>query len=113
MKKIKSLFKSKDPELEGDLKKLEVHLRSALQPVSIRPEFVKDLQARLFSGAIPTIQQRLPSTFSQALLIAGGIFGGLMVIIAGIRGMISLIFVLVQLVQRLKLNTQRRQPTPA
>ncbi len=106
-------FKKKGPHLEDELKKLESHLRNALQPVSIRPEFLNNLQARLLSGDIPTVQRQIPRRLSQVLLLAGGILGSVMVLIAGIRGLVSLVFVLVQLIQRLSKNTQRRQPTPA
>ena len=110
---LKNFFHRKEPDVEQDLVKLEVHLREALQPVALRPEFVQNLQARLLAGDIPPLQRRVPGRLSQILLLIGGILGSLMVIIAGIRGLVSLIFVLAQLIRRWKVGTQRRQPTPA
>lgn len=113
MRFVNRFFKRKDPDVEADLIKLEKHLHAALQPVSLHPEFLQNLQARLLSGDLPPVQRRIPNRLSQILLLAGGILGSLMMIIAGIRGLVSLIFVLVQLIRRLKVNTQRHQPTPA
>ena len=107
------LFRRKDPNIEEDLKKLEVHLRAALQPVTIRPQFIENLKARLKSGDFPTVLRHIPQRLSQVLLLAGGILGSLMVIIAGIRGLVSLVFVLGQLIQRMNKNTQRQEATPA
>lgn len=107
-------FHRRDPDLEDDLRKLETHLRETLQPVSIRPEFMRTLQARLIAGDIPPVKRRIPSRLSNILLVAGGILGSLMVIIAGIRGIISIIFVLGQVIQRLIKDAQRRrEATPA
>ena len=107
---LKNFFHRKDPDVEQDLIKLEVHLREALQPVSLRSEFVQNLQARLLSGDIPPLQRRVPGRLSQILLLIGGILGSVMVIIAGIRGMVLLIFVLVQLIRCYKVITQRFNP---
>lgn len=106
-------FRRTDPDLENDLRKLESHLRTALQPVSIRPEFLRQLEARLMFGNIPPVKSRIPTRLSQILLVVGGILGSVMVLIAGIRGLISLLVVLVQLIQKMSKNTRHREPTPA
>jgi hypothetical protein len=107
------LFKRKDPNLEDELRKLEVHLRAALQPVTVRPQFIKDLKSRLTFSNFPPIQKQSHQRLSKVLLLVGGIIGSLMVLIAGIRGLVSLIFIIGHLIQRMSKNFQRQEPTPA
>ena len=107
------LFKQKDPGLEADLRKLETLLHSTLQPVSMRPEFLTNLGARLASGDIPSIQERIPRQLSNFLLIVGGLIGSLLMIVGGVRGLISLIGVAGQVIHRVQKSTQGSEPRPA
>ena len=108
-----NLFKRKDPDLEADLRKLENLLHSTLKPVSIRPEFMTYLGARLFAGDIPPVQERIPRQLSNFLLVVGGLIGSLLMIAGGVKGLISLIGMIGQVIQRLQKSTHSSEPTPA
>jgi len=107
------LFKRKKTGLEADLRKLETLLHSTLQPVSMRPEFLTNLGARLASGDIPPIQERIPRQLSNFLLVVGGLIGSLLMIAGGVKGLISLISVVGQVIQRLQKSTHGSEPRPA
>jgi hypothetical protein len=107
------LFKRKDQGLEADLIKLEALLYTTLQPVSIRPDYMTNLGARLLAGDIPPNKERIPTQLSNFILVVGGLIGSLLMIIGGVKGLISLIGVAGQVIQRLQKSSHGREPTPA
>ena len=107
------LFRRADPHLDDDLRKLKGRLREALQPVALRPDFVSGLQSRLLAGDIQVIPPGLPRKISNGLLVAGGIFGSILMIMASIRGLLSLISVVGLVIQYLNKDSQGQQATPA
>jgi hypothetical protein len=108
-----NLFRRKDPTIAEDLKRLEMQLRLTLQPVAPRLDFVNSLQARLLSSPFQSAAKPLPQKISHAILVFGGILGSILMIVTGIRGLISLVSVVRLVVQTLSRNSQKRQTTPA
>ncbi len=102
-----------DQNLGQELKFLETQLAATFQQVLPRPEFVSDLRSRLATREIQPVSALLPQKVSNGLLVAGGILGGLLMIITGIRGLISLVGVVGLVFQFFTRNTQRRQLAPA
>ena len=100
-----------------DIEELQLKLESTLTPVKPRPEFLAGLQAGLYArdiqmAAFPSISRKI----SNGLLVAGGVLGSLLMIIASIRGLISLFGLLGSISQRLfKVSPfrQRQQITTA
>lgn len=105
------IFQRKKPGLDLELLKLENQLVRTLQPVVPRNEFIRDLKSRLFTGEFQISKRRIPQTLSNTLLVIGGIIGSLIMLIASIRGILSLISVVVTLIQTK--NTQKQQVTTA
>jgi len=105
------LFKRNSTGLDLELKKLERQLELVLHPVAPRPAFINNLKARLFAGDKPTEPSRIPVRISNILLIAGGVVGSVLMVIASIRGILSLINILGSYFQNR--NSQKQQITPA
>jgi hypothetical protein len=102
-------FRRKDPDLEKDLETLEKQLWAKLQPVVPGAQFIVDLRNKLFTDGIQYLPSRQPLRISNAWLVVGGIVGSILMVIASIRGIISLI----NIVQNLNKSSQRQQTTPA
>ncbi len=104
----------KDPRLKEDLQHLEQQLAVILQPVSPRPGFVRDLRKALMAREIqPATSKWNLQMLDKRLLVAGGVLGGVLMLLTSIRGIISLISVVGLLIQWFTRNSQRRQTTPA
>lgn len=102
-----------DQSLDQDLKILETQLAATFQRVTPRLEFVNDLRSRLAAREIQPVSALLPKKVSSGLLVAGGILGSLLMIITGIRGLISLVGVVGLVLQFFNRDAQRRQLAPA
>jgi len=102
-----------DQKLNQDLKSLEMQLAATFRRVTPRPEFVIDLRSRLVTREIQSVSALLPQKVSSGLLVAGGIIGSLLMVITGIRGLVSLVGVVGLVVQFFNRNVQRRQLAPA
>jgi len=103
----------KDHRLKEDLQQLEQQLAEILKPVSPRSEFVHDLHKSLLAREIRPSASKQAQMLDRRLLVAGGVLGSVLLIITGIRGLISLISVVGLLIQWFSRNSQRRQTTPA
>jgi hypothetical protein len=99
----------KKTEADKDLQDLEMRLQGALVPVAPRAEFVEGLRKNLlvqFSGVEltrPEQNQRLQT----GLLVAGGVVGSVFVVLAGVRGIVSLVGVVGLVVSLFKQNSQQ------
>ena len=106
-------FRKKDPDMEYDLRKLEIQLMATLQPVSPRPEFVHGLRTRLAAKEIGIGSRILSKKISNNLLVAGGVVGSVIMIATSIKGLISLISVIGFIVRFITRESQRHQTSPA
>jgi len=90
---------------EQDIEVLENQLASVLKPIPPSSEFVTGLRAGLLNQKINTdIVSLSTSKISRSILVAGGVLGGLVMIIASIRGLISLFGIIGMLSQRISRN---------
>ena len=105
------LFKRNSTGLDSDFKRLEQQLEMALNPVAPRPVFINNLKARLFSGDNQPEPSRVLVSISNILLVAGGVVGSVLMVIASIRGILSLINILGSHFQNK--SNQKQQITPA
>jgi hypothetical protein len=104
-------LRKKDPDLEQDLRRLEMNLMATLRPISPRTEFVHGLRARLAEKEIgPKI---FSWKFSNHLLVAGGVVGTIIMIATSIKGLISLIGMIGFVFRFLNRESRRHQATPA
>ncbi len=106
------LFNRKQHTL--DLEKIEARLAAAMQPVSPRAEFVSDLRARLLKSApapSPTLQLDIAGKANspRGWLVAGGVAGSAVMLIIGLRGLLSIVGLIGLLLQR----RQSEEPLPA
>jgi hypothetical protein len=100
-----------------DFDGLQAMLESSLTPVAPRNEFLAGLRAGLFArdiqmASFPPASRKI----SNGLLVAGGVLGSVLMIIASIRGLISLFALIGSIFQRLSKIPQVRQQqqtTPA
>jgi hypothetical protein len=100
-----------------DIDGLQAMLESSLIPVAPRAEFLTGLRAGLFArdiqmASFPPASRKI----SNGLWVAGGVLGSVLMIIASIRGLISLFGLIEIIFQRLSKSTQarpRQQTTPA
>ncbi len=88
-----------------DLEQIESRLAAAMQPVSPRAEFVSDLRARLLKSApnrASASQLNKPdrNTLPRGWLVAGGVAGGAVMLIIGLRGLLSIAGLIGLLLQR-------------
>lgn len=71
---------------ERKLKRIENKLQSSLQPVEPRAEFVEDLHNRLM---MEMEQKTKTRKVKKGLLVAGGIVGGMVMVVTIIRTLTS------------------------
>jgi hypothetical protein len=107
---MNKFFRKIDPSVKAELESLEASLAATLIPVKPRPEFVRDLRTQLFDLSPEIEPKTAPPRFQNILLIVGGILGGLLMVIASIRGLISLIGVTGLILQHFR--RQGRAPQP-
>ena len=105
------LFNRNSTGFDMEIKRLERHLELVLHPVAPRPAFIKNLKARLFAGDLPPETSRIPVKVSNILLVAGGVVGSVLMVIASVRGILSLINILGSYINNR--NSQNQQITPA
>lgn len=104
-------LRKNEPDLEQDLRRLELNLMATLQPIAPRTEFVHELRARLAEKEFG------PKLFSRKipnhLLIAGGVVGTVIMIATSIKGLISLIGVIGIVFRFFTRESRRHQASPA
>ena len=103
----KLLSWQKKSELVEELQDLEKILHENLIPVDPRPQFVNDLRRALLRQFInaeisPSRQHKILHT---GLLVTSGILGSIVVIITGIRGVVSLVGVVGLVISWFKQNS--------
>jgi hypothetical protein len=106
-----NIFRKKQPGFDLELLKLEKQLDQTLNPVVPRSGFVRDLKARLFTGDFEVNKRWIPQKVSNTLLVIGGIIGSVIMLIASVRGLISLISALGTYIQTK--NNQKQQVSTA
>ncbi|OQY36207.1 MAG: hypothetical protein B6I38_00200 [Anaerolineaceae bacterium 4572_5.1] len=79
-------MEEKQRHLNDGLKKIELKLETALQPLKIRSAFVSDLRQRLEAEMA---QRRKKAKMKKALLVAGSVVGGGLMVVAIIRSLTS------------------------
>jgi hypothetical protein len=77
--------------LPADIDQLEHHLQAALRPVKPRPEFTGYMRQRLSDPPARRASSGELSSLQLAILAVVGLTGGLVVLIAGLRALLSLI----------------------
>jgi hypothetical protein len=100
----------KKTEEDQELIDLEMRLQETLVPVAPRAEFVEGLRRNLliqFSGIELLAPADQNNNLQTGLLITGGILGGIFVVLAGVRGIVSLIGIVGLLISLLKQETQQ------
>ena len=65
---------------------IETKLETVLKPVTPRPSFVDDLQCQLHEEMA---KQRKKAKMKKGLLVAGGVVGGVLMVVAIIRSILS------------------------
>ena len=103
----------KNPNIDEEIHLLENRLEEIFQPVIPRAEFIDDLRHRLQTREIVVSPGTLPKKVSSGLLVAGGILGSVLMIITGIRGVISMVSVVRLVIEYFNRDTQKQQATPA
>ena len=95
---------------DRELDILETTLYEAFAPIAPRPQFVKSLRHSLLRQFPNTDLPLSPSQHHQnlqtGLLVTSGIFGSVVLFLAGVRGLISLMGVAGLLISWLKQNSR-------
>jgi hypothetical protein len=103
----------KKTEVDQELQILEERLQETLVPVAPRAEFVEGLRRNLLLqlAGVELTPAAQNQNLQTGLLITGGILGGIFVVLAGIRGIVSLIGMAGLLISLLKQDTQQPAST--
>ena len=103
----------KKTEVDADLQISETKLQHALLPVTPRVDFVQGLRRNLLQQfpevELPPSKQN--QNLQTGLLIAGGILGSVFMVVAGVRGLVSLVGVLGLLINWLRQDGQQSPST--
>ncbi len=96
--------------------RIETLLQETLTPVDPRPEFVTGLRQNLLDrfprrNAVTVAEPEETSKFQTAVLVTSGILGSVLLVMSGIRGIISLIAAILLFVSWLRQNAHRGSPT--
>ena len=98
----------KSTELDEGLQSLEAELQEALVPVEPCPRFVSGLRQNLMRQ-VENIDLSAPpqnQALQTGLLVTGGILGSIVVVLAGIRSVVSLLGVAGLLINWVRQNSQ-------
>jgi len=84
-------WKNRKITLEKDLMVVEKHLANLLQPVSPRPEFIKQLRAELVGE--PEVERKaiFNGSWRKGVLVAGGVFSFFAMVLGGIRIVVAIL----------------------
>lgn len=101
-----------------EISAIEAHLKTALHPVMPRQAFVSGLRERLMvqaaSAAAPElIIREEPRNVSRGWILAGGVFGSLVMLAVSVRGLISMFEVAGSLLKRSGTGAHGRASQPA
>lgn len=81
-----NIMENKKLTSRNDLKRIEARLQETLRPVTPRRAFVQGLQRRL-DEEMEQLEKK--DKFKKGLLVAGGAFGGVLMVVALIRSLTS------------------------
>ena len=86
----------KKTEVDADLQILELKLQNALFPISPRVDFIDGLRRNLLQqfSEVELATSKQNQNLQTGLLITGGILGSIFMVVAGVRGLVSLIGVI-------------------
>ncbi len=96
---------------EKQIKVMENRLQAALQPVSPRPEFVKDLKRRLLSPSEADASIAANQPKQNIFMIAAGLLSGTVLIVLGVKAVIALLASL-GLIQQVKRQMEQQKCAP-
>ena len=98
----------KNTEIDDDLKSLEELLQEKLVPMDPRPQFVNNLRQNLLQQVanVDLAESSHHQVLQTGLLVTSGILGSIVVIVTGIRGLVSLIGVAGLVIKWLRQNPQ-------
>jgi hypothetical protein len=104
----------KKVETDAKIKSLERELENALVPVKPRPEFVTGLRRNLLrqNFEIDLVPKSENKNLQSGILITGGILSALLMVVTGVRGMVSVIGVIGLLISIFREDSQEAT-TPA
>lgn len=95
-----------------DLEQIEARLATTMHPVAPRAEFVSDLRARLLKSTpalAPQFNKPEKTNIPRGWLVAGGVAGSAVMLIIGLRGLLSIAGLIGLLLHR----RQSEDPLPA
>jgi hypothetical protein len=104
----------KKTELDDELRSFEWRLDKSLFPIEPRPEFVTNLRKNLLNqnleiALLPPKPQN--QRLQTGILVTGGVLSVLFMVLAGVRGVVSIVGAVGLLISFVKQNTQEI-PTP-
>ncbi len=110
---MKSFWKK---PIDEQTRRMEALLEETLTPVAPRPEFAAELRQNLVArfprrNTVTLAEPEQSGKLQAAVVVASGILGSLLLIMSGIRGIISLAAAILLLVSWLRQNTQHQSPT--
>lgn len=73
-------------QLPDDLKRIEYRMKEAMPRVTPRPAFIRDLRKKLDAQVLASRKQE---TLKKGLLVAGGLVGAVVMVVAIIRSLTS------------------------
>ncbi|HBY07792.1 MAG TPA: hypothetical protein DEH22_08420 [Chloroflexi bacterium] len=100
----------KNTELDDDLLSLENILGRSLISVVPRQEFIEDLRHGLMNQIPEEVELAISNqkkNIQTGLIVTGGILGGVMIILSGLRGIVSLVGVTALLINWIRQNIQQ------
>ncbi len=93
---------------EKQITGMENRLQATLQPVSPRPEFVKDLKRRLLSPSPADASIANSKPRQNVFMIAAGLLSGTVLILLGVKAVIGLLASL-GILQQVKRNIEQQE----
>jgi len=96
-------------DLDENLQRVETELQDTFTPIEPHPKFVMSLRQNLlkqYPSVALTPSPPQHQILQTGLLVTGGILGSFLMVLTGVRGLISIIGVLGLLVSWLRQNSQ-------
>ncbi len=90
-----------------DVSHLEVSLRNLLQPVEPREKFVEELRLRLLNRSMSPVKSRIFSWARNPFVLVSGFVGGVIVILMGIRAILSIAGMISLMIYRANKNLKK------
>ena len=101
-------WKNRKITLERDLQVVEKRLETFFQPVTPRPEFIKNLRSELVGKPEEKSKALLKGGWQKGLLVAGGVVSFFAMVLGGIR-------IVIAIIGRVQMNKKKviEEPTAA